>query len=177
MNRNLYVVEGKMDIDKLKSIGVRYVIKTNGYNLKNQMIEFLKLAQEKRKIILLLDPDGAGKMIAKMISSVLTNAVQVNVSKQMSIKNGKVGIAETDSKYLKGILKDFLEFDSNANEVDSISKQQIIELGLTGPESKAKKDTMQKEYFLNISSGKTLYRDLNILRVTNEMLEKVIYGK
>lgn len=177
MNKNLYVVEGKMDIDKLKSIGIHYVIKTDGYNIKNQTIEFLKLAQEKRKIILVLDPDGSGKMIAKMISSVLTNVTQVNVCKQMSIKNGKVGIAETESKYLKKVLQEFLDFDSKTEEIDSISKQEIIDLGLVGPESKEKRNEIQKEYFINISNGKTLYRDLNILRMTREKVEMTINGK
>lgn len=177
MNRYLYVVEGKTDIAKLKSLGAKYVIQTQGYNIHKRVINFLKIAQVKRNIVLLFDPDGPGKMIYKMIASTLTDFDTVNVRKQMSIKKGKVGIAETESVYLTRVLENYLDIDKRSNEKDSISVPDLMELGLIGDKAKEKREVLQERFYVNISNSKTLLNDLNILKLTKNEVRKIISGK
>jgi len=177
MNKNLYLVEGKTDIARLKFEGAKYVVQTRGYNLSLQTINFLKLAQEKRKIILLFDPDQSGKMTAKMIASILTNCTIVNLNKQMCIGCGKIGIAESDNKYLKKILLPYLREDSNAKEKESITYQELIELGLVGNNAKELRKIIKDKFFVNVTNGKTLLRDLNILRLNKKLIEDTLNGR
>lgn len=177
MNKNLYLVEGKTDIAKLKSIGADFVMQTDGYNISKRTVEFLKLAERKRKIILLFDPDGPGRMIAKMLSSVLENFEIVKVRKNMCIKKNKVGIAESDTTYLKNTLREYLVQDEKCSEKNMVEIEDLIELKLIGDNSKDARSLLEDKYHINSKSGKTTLRDLNILKVRKEEIMENIYGK
>ena len=95
----LYVVEGNDDENKLRQLGVKHIVKTNGKFIRKEVISFLKLAQEKRDLILLLDPDGPGREITKKMN------VYINLEK--GIKE------EKDEALLKEVL---VMFSNSMNE-------------------------------------------------------------
>jgi len=177
MNKHLYVVEGKTDISKLKSLGVQYIIQTNGYNISLNTIEFLKLAQKVRGLVFVLDPDGPGKMIQKMLASVLVNFETVVISKSMSIKNNKVGVAEADVNHLKFKLSKYLKEDNLSEEKDTLTLSDLNELGLSGNNSRSNKNLLHVKYFVNDSNTKTILRDLNILKVSKDEIMEIYNGK
>jgi len=177
MNKHLYVVEGKTDISKLKSLGAQYIVQTNGYNISTNTIEFLKLAQKVRKLVFVFDPDGPGRMIEKMLASVLVNFDTVIISKSMSIKNNKVGVAETDVKYLKSKLSKYLEEDNLSEEEDTLTMADLSELGLTGNGASANREMFHVKYFVSAANSKTILRDLNILKVNKKEIMEIYNGK
>lgn len=67
----VYVVEGISDEDKLKKLGVEYIIKTGGKFIREDILLFLKEVYQKRNIILLTDPDGPGKNIASYVQKII----------------------------------------------------------------------------------------------------------
>ena len=171
------MVEGKTDISKLKSLGVQYIIQTNGYNISTKTIEFLKLAQKVRKLIFVFDPDGPGRMIEKMLASVLVNFDSVIISKAMSIKNNKVGIAEADVNYLKSKLSKYIEQDDLSEEKNSLTLTELNELNLTGRGAQTNRNLIRSKYYVSIANSKTILRDLNILRISKEEIMEIYDGK
>ena len=104
MNKYLYVVEGKTDVAKLKNLGAEYVLKTDGFNVSSSgVLEFLKYCFCSRSIILLLDPDGPGKQIKKIIIDTLNKVdsdnkiVEINIDKKKAIAHHKVGVTQMNS--------------------------------------------------------------------------------
>ena len=63
MIRELIVVEGKNDTKRLKSFFDVDTIETHGMGLGKETIELIRKANEKRGVILFLDPDTPGEKI------------------------------------------------------------------------------------------------------------------
>ena len=61
----IIVVEGKEDVSYLSSFIKALFFTTNGLDISEEKIEFLKRVSEKQKIIILTDSDKAGEIITK----------------------------------------------------------------------------------------------------------------
>ncbi len=99
---NLYIVEGQTDVDKLTSLGCKYIYKLNGFEgINKSKLEFLVEVNKIRNIILVLDPDGPGKLSLNLLKQVLTKYNIISLNKKDSIKHNKVGVAESNISILK----------------------------------------------------------------------------
>lgn len=97
----LYVVEGKTDLQKLKDLGLENIIITNGFLMVSQETKFIKHVLNRRKVIIITDPDGPGKRIANLILEKLNekekeSVIVVELDKKQSMKKGKVGLAQAE---------------------------------------------------------------------------------
>lgn len=66
-----YVVEGVTDEDKLKKAGCKYVIRTGGVFIQDDIINLIKMTSKVRKIVILTDPDGPGEKIRYLVKKEL----------------------------------------------------------------------------------------------------------
>lgn len=172
MNKCLFVVEGAMDVSKLKSIGIKYVVKTNGLAINRDTYEFLKLAQKQRRIIIVTDPDNPGTIIRQKLQSVLGSSEAVKIEKEMAKGKRKLGVAETNIEYLKSVLKPYTDSDAASCEKDTLCENDLIDLKLIGFDSHKRRLVLKQKFFVRISSGKTLLEDLNILKLTKDQISK-----
>ena len=69
MIKEVIVVEGQNDTKRLKTFFDCETIETHGLGLNKETIEFIKQMQEKRGIILFLDPDSPGEKIRNRLNS------------------------------------------------------------------------------------------------------------
>jgi ribonuclease M5 len=171
MSKNLYIVEGKDDISRLKSAGAHFVLATNGKYVKKQFIDFLKLAQSHRKIVLVFDPDGPGKNIASFINSQISSSFVVEAEKKKCLGKTKVGIAEAETAYIKKLLAVYLDEDASSEEKDSISIQELNAFLLNG---KGNKDKLLKKYNLEDATNKKLCEYLCVLGIKTTDLEDAV---
>ena len=174
----LYVVEGNDDENKLRQLGVKHIVKTNGKFIRKEVISFLKLAQEKRDLILLLDPDGPGREITKKLTSCLENYIVVKAVKSETISKNKkkVGIGNMRIDNLKNLLDVFLIKDNEINEKPSLSKEDFISLNLSLFENRKFKEMIREKYSILYSSSKMIYQSLLILKITKEEISSLIKG-
>ncbi|MDY3907939.1 MAG: DUF4093 domain-containing protein [Candidatus Enterosoma sp.] len=175
----LYVVEGNDDENKLRQLGVKHIVKTNGKFIRKEVISFLKLAQEKRDLILLLDPDGPGREITKKLTSCLENYIVVKAVKSETISKNKkkVGIGNMRIDNLKNLLDVFLIKDNEINEKPSLSKEDFISLNLSLFENRKLKEMIREKYSILYSSSKMIYQSLLILKITKEEISSLIKGE
>lgn len=174
----LYVVEGNDDENKLRQLGVKHIVKTNGKFIRKEVISFLKLAQEKRDLILLLDPDGPGREITKKLTSCLENYIVVKAVKRETISKNKkkVGIGNMRIDNLKNLLDVFLIKDNEIDEKPSLSKEDFISLNLSLFENRKFKEIIREKYSILYSSSKMIYQSLLILKITKEEISSLIKG-
>lgn len=166
----LFVVEGKDDIEKLKSFSFRFVVKTNGYGLSSETKKFLIEANEVRTIVLLTDPDGPGRKIREGLHSFLKDTIDVELLKKKSIAHHKVGVKEADASYLREVLKPFIEREKSIKEEDSLTYEDYVRGGYAGPGSSLKREELRKKFSLPSKTAQKVYEDLLILRKTKEDL-------
>ena len=75
MIKQVIVVEGKSDIARVSMAVDADMIATEGFTLRPEVIERIRLAYEKRGIIILTDPDGPGERIRKRLIKLFPKAL------------------------------------------------------------------------------------------------------
>lgn len=166
------IVEGKEDEILLKTFFECVVFKTNGCDIKDEDIRFLQLIEESHRIVLLLDPDEAGRIISERIKAKLHKYDEIVVDINKCIRGVKDGVAEYDIEELKKALTPYI---GNKPE-DTLNRSDLFELGLLGNESKRK--YISKRLELGSYSTNEFLKRLYLLKVTFDQLKELLleYG-
>ncbi len=102
----IYVVEGHHDHAKLKEIDPNIeAFITHGSHFNQKHLNHLVKLMRTYRLILLLDPDGAGARIEKRIRQVLPDIESIHVPRSKARRaDGKVGIEHMDASVLSALL-------------------------------------------------------------------------
>ena len=169
----IIVVEGKSDVAFLSSfIDAEFVI-TNGSEIPQKTIEYLQNSSEKRDIYILTDPDSSGKRIRDMLDQKIPNLKHCFVSKEKSIKNGKVGVAESTKEEILLALKNTIE--TKPYKKSNITISDLISLGLIGDEGATiRRKAVTDKYHLGFCNAKTFQKRVNYSNITIEDLKNCL---
>lgn len=94
MLKEVLVVEGKMDTVAIKRALEADTIETGGFNLAPHTLRQIEAAYQKRGIIILTDPDGAGERIRRFLTRRFPEAGQAFVAKADATAHNDVGIEQ-----------------------------------------------------------------------------------
>lgn len=174
--RYCYVVEGKTDEDKLKKLGCEFVIKTNGKYIKSDIINFLIEVKKRRDLILVLDPDGPGREIRKILDSRIGESFYLDIDKKdaISYKKSKVGVAEVDISKLKNMMKPFVLHDISIDDNFSLEEDDLIDYLYKGEKTKVNKEKIISNYKIPYKTFKNIYECLLMLDVSKKDLEVLL---
>lgn len=98
MLKEVLVVEGKMDTVAIKKALDAETIETGGFTLSPYTLEKIAAAYEKRGIIILTDPDGAGERIRRYLTERFPDAGQAFIPKIDATANNDVGVEQAQPK-------------------------------------------------------------------------------
>lgn len=159
--KEVIVVEGKNDTKHLKSFFDVETIETHGLGLNKETINFIKEVNEKRGVILMLDPDAPGEKIRNKINEAIPNLKNVFLMKENARTRKKVGVEHASKEIIEEALKNIITY---TNSKESLSYDEYIELGLIGRnDSTVKRETISKKYHLGKCNGKQLFKRINLL--------------
>ena len=164
------VVEGKSDSQKLKSFFDVDTIETHGLGLSKDTIEYIKEVNNKRGVILLLDPDTPGEKIRQKLNESIPNLKNAFLnSNEARIKN-KVGVEHASKEVIEEALNNIITYTDKNN---TITNEELYKLGLLGNNnSKALRDKISKHFHIGKCNGKTLIKRLNMLNLSyNDIVE------
>lgn len=166
----IIVVEGKSDVSFLSNfIEAEFVI-TNGSEISKDTIEYLKSASKDKNIYVLTDPDSPGERIRRILDENIDGLNHCFVNKENSIKNGKVGVAESTKEEIKKALDNAVK--TNQNQPGTITMSDLLKLGLCGAEdSEAKRNKISKELNLGHCNAKTFLKRLNYRAINIEEIK------
>ena len=169
----LLIVEGKSDEAFIKSFLECDVYKTNGFDIKEEDILFLKEVSKSRKIIILTDPDKAGHQIRQKINECIRNTYNINIDIELCNKHGKHGVAEANKKAILDALQEYI-IDERPKE-NNIEAYQLINLGLN---NKNKREYICKTFHLGKCNTKAMIERINILKIDIKEIRKALekYG-
>ena len=167
----LIVVEGPQDANLIRQIADIPVVITRGKYISRETILFLKEVNKTRKILILTDPDGPGKLIKEKLNHELNDTINIDIDNKRCRKKNKVGVAYCNKEYLEGLLGEYIEKEpQNSNK---ISVQDLLNLGLTGDGSKNLRNKIGSSLNLGTNlSTKAFIERLNILGIGVEDLNK-----
>ncbi|MCQ2802822.1 MAG: toprim domain-containing protein [Bacilli bacterium] len=154
------VVEGKTDVSYLSAFINSYFFVTNGYDINDEKIQFLKLVSSVKKIIILTDPDEAGKNIREKIKNQINSAVVVEIEKNSRKNYMKSGVAESNISYIINALNPF----KTTNEIVKYNYNLSNLISLDENPENIRKKIITKYRLIN-GNNKSLENQLNMLGI------------
>lgn len=170
----LIVVEGKTDIDYLQTFIDAKFYKVNGSAVSNKDIDFLKSAKNNADIVILTDPDFPGMKIREYINSHISGLKNAYVRKEFSIKNHKVGVAESTKEEILYALKNCVTFDKNVY-VKRVNENDLFDLGLLGKQNSANlRKKVSESLHLGFGNAKSFLKKVNMINISKEQIKEII---
>ncbi len=167
--KEIVVVEGKSDIEAVKRAfkGQVDCIATHGLGLGQKLLDELSLLNEKRGIIVLTDPDYAGKRIRNIIRNHIPNSKFAYIDREAARKNDNIGVENaSDQTIIEAIKRAKPNYEEKS---ESFSFADIVANGLTGIEaSRERRIKLCKELGIEYCSAKQLLIRLNAFLITRE---------
>lgn len=183
------VVEGRYDKNTLSQIVDTTILETAGFGIfkDKQRMALLRRVAQKRGLIVFTDSDGAGFVIRNHIKSAIPaqylkhayipDILGKEKRKAAPGKEGKLGVEGMTREVILQALKNAgatME-DGQSKPADAITKQDLMELGLSGgPDAASNRKKLLK--VLNLPehmSANAMLQALNLL-YTREELEKIV---
>ena len=155
--REVIVVEGRYDQNTLSQVVDATIVTTGGFGVFNdgEKLAFLRRLAEQRGLILLTDSDGAGFVIRNHLKGAipaeqLKQAYIPDIAgkerrKQKPGREGKLGVEGMRPEVLLEALRRAgatFEGEDNAPQDAAITKAELLEKGLIGPGSAAKRQAL-----------------------------------
>lgn len=149
------IVEGRYDKIKLSSIFDGVILTTEGFGIfkNHEKLALLRRMAQKGKIIVLTDSDGAGKLIRSHITSAIPKDKIIQIytpqikgkekRKEKNSAEGYLGVEGVDVDVLCELLKPYC-VDAEEREFCNITKLDFYNDGLTGSNSKEKRNKLAK---------------------------------
>ena len=173
--KEIIVVEGKDDTTAIKRALNADTIETNGSSIGEAVIEQVRLAQEKRGVIIFTDPDYPGERIRSIISEKVPGCKQAFLPKsEARPKNGSgIGVEHASPAAIRQALKEAQVLKETFEE--EINKDDLLYYGLIGGAgSKARREKLGVRLRIGYTNGKQLYNRLNMFQIKREEFIKAI---
>ena len=182
--REVIVVEGRYDKNALLQVVDATVVETGGFGVFNdkEKLAFLRRLAEKRGLILLTDSDGAGFVIRNYLKGALPKEhikqayiPDICGKERRKSKAGKEGLLGVEGMNAEVLLETLRRcgatFEGEASSVPaaSITKADMMEKGLVGPNSAQKRQELLKKLQLpSHMTANALMDALNLLLTREE---------
>lgn len=167
MLKEVIVVEGKSDIQRVQQAINVECIATEGFTLRKEVINQIKVAYKKRGIIILTDPDTAGERIRRFLTKKFPQAKHAFVPREEACANDDIGIEQAS---LESIRKAF-----SVLHVEQLQSSKLFEPAdlictkLTGfAQSSSKRVAVGAILGIGYGNGKQFLYRLNHYGITRE---------
>ena len=186
--REAIVVEGRYDKNTLSQIVDAPILETSGFGIMKdkQQLALLRKIAANRGLVVFTDPDGAGFVIRNYLKGAipadqLKHAYSPDIAgkerrKSAPGKEGKLGVEGMRPEIIIDALRKAgatFEGESSGRTVGNITKQDFVELGLSGGvDSKDKRQKLLKKLDLpEHTSSNALLQAINLLMDIDELRE------
>lgn len=173
MLKEVLVVEGKMDTVAIHKALEADTIETGGFNLAPHTLRQIQAAYEKRGIIILTDPDGAGERIRRFLTERFPDAGQAFVPKAQATAHHDVGIEQAQPEAILAALAKVRH--SSYEPAETFTMRDMYAHGLMGGTEATKlRDRLGAELGIGYGNAKRFLERLNRYNVTREEFEAAV---
>lgn len=171
--KEVLVVEGKMDTVAVKKALDADTIETGGFTLSPYTLKKIQAAYDKRGIIILTDPDGAGERIRRYLTERFPNAGQAFVPKSEALAHHDVGIEQAKPE---AILKALAKVrHSTMVPQNEFTAMDLYQHGLSGSsEAVKRRDALGAELGIGYGNVKKMVERLNHYGVTRDEFNRAL---
>ena len=173
---DVIVVEGLHDEIKIKSVYPdAFCVITNGSEISDDTLKYIKKLSETHGIIIFTDPDSPGERIRNEVLKVVPNAKNAFVHKRdaISSNNKKVGVEHASKEMIKNALSGIYNVDSV--EKGNITNLDLFDLGLNGNDmSSFYRDKISDILNIGRPNNKSFLKRINEIGLKLDKLEELL---
>lgn len=173
MIKETIVVEGKDDIANVKRAVECEMIATNGLAFGKDLIDRLVEINARCGIIILTDPDYAGKKIREKIARAIPTAKHAYIDRKKAIKKGDLGVENADPDVIVDALK-----RAKAEEIsprEEFTMTDLVRNGLSiGDGAREKRAKLGDILGIGYYNSKGLLSKLNSFGISREEFERAV---
>lgn len=161
------VVEGKDDTVAVKRAIDADTIETNGSAIDESVLKQIELADQRRGVIILTDPDYPGERIRRIVSDRVPTCKHAFLAKKEALpKNkGNLGVEHASPEAIRFALKHAKQEDQVVPMV--ILWQDLHAAGLiAGPLAKKRRERLGELLHIGYANGKQFHKRLQTFRIT-----------
>ncbi len=167
MIKEIIVVEGKDDTAAIRRAIDAETIETGGSAIDRRVIERIRLAQERRGVIVLTDPDHAGERIRKIISAHVPGCKHAFLLREEAVCKGDIGVENARPETIRKALEQ-VKTETRESEAE-ISREDLIDAGLIHhPAAASRREQLGDILRIGRCNGKQLYNRLRMYRISRE---------
>ncbi|MFO7263365.1 MAG: ribonuclease M5 [Bacillota bacterium] len=130
MLKEVVVVEGKNDTAAVQRAVAADTIETGGASLSPEVLRQIALAQERRGVIVLTDPDGVGEWLRRCIDAAVPGCKHAFLTREEASKNGDIGVEHASPAAIRNAL--LRARPVHWTPVEQISWETFVAWGLAG---------------------------------------------
>lgn len=171
--KEMIVVEGKDDTVAIQQALEADTIETGGSAINQDVISRIRLAQEKRGVIIFTDPDYPGERIRHIISQAVPGCKHAFLTRDKAVsKKGKFGIEHASSEDIRAALEK-VKTENYIEAKEEVSWADLVHMGLIGGSiSQRLRDVTSAKLGIGHCNGKQFYKRLIAFQITKEELEQ-----
>lgn len=173
---DVIVVEGVHDEIKIKSVFPdAFCVITNGSEISEDTLKYIKKLSETHGIIIFTDPDSPGERIRSEVLRVVPNAKNAFINKKYAISsnNKKVGVEHASKEMIKNALIDIYNVDKR--KLGNITNLDLFSLGLNGNDMSAiYRERISDILNIGRPNNKSFLKRINEIGLTLEELKELL---
>jgi len=167
--KEVIVVEGRDDTVAIKRAVEADTIETNGSAIGDVVLQRIELAQQRRGVIILTDPDYPGERIRKIISQRIPGCKHAFLPKNEAIskKGDDLGVENASPEAIRMALQSAKQELLDVKE--EITKQDLLAAGLIGgSRAKERREKLGQQLKIGYCNGKQLHHRLQLFQITKD---------
>lgn len=167
MIKEMIVVEGKDDTAAIRRAVEAETIETGGSAVNAEVIARIRLAQERRGVIIFTDPDHAGERIRKIISAKVPGCKHAFITREDALRKGDIGVENADPEAIRKALAEVrTEFEHVSVQIEWTD---LIAAGLISHPAAAKRRLqLGKRLGIGYCNGKQFFKRCLMFQISRE---------
>lgn len=173
--KEVIVVEGKKDTAAVRRAVNADTVETGGSAVESDVLRQIRLAQRRRGVIVLTDPDYEGERIRRIVCDAVSGCKQAFIPLSEANKNGKAGVEYAAPETIRAALKSARAETLDSAPHDLIAWRDIIENGLTAhPDARKRRERLGRALGIGYANARGLYNRLRTFRITREEFNEAL---
>jgi len=166
MIKEVIVVEGKSDTVAIQRAVQADTIETGGSAVPPHVIKKVKLAQEKRGVIIFTDPDFQGERIRRIVSQAVPGCKHAFITRDEGRGKRNLGVENASDEVIRKALAE-VRTEVEYPVKEAISFEDLLEAGLiAGNGASERREKLGEILGIGYANGKQILKRLNMFQVS-----------
>lgn len=173
--QEVIVVEGRDDRNAILRAVKADILETGGSAVDAKVIDRVRLAQQRRGVIIFTDPDHAGERIRTKISQAVPGCKHAFLRPEEAFYKGKYGVEYANPETIRIALEAVRDPYKEINHEELITWEELIDAGfVAGSQSASYREQVGSYLRIGYANAQQFYKRCQSLRITRTEFQQAL---